>query len=210
MKIGIGTIFYNDFVSLARCLTRIPKEYTVYAIDGKNIDYEDDNKSNISIDGSRELVSLFSNVRLFDAPGLTQAEKRNVYMNEAGHDECDLLMVVDSDHILYGNWKMFKEDLDTKLSDKYHGYQMPIYTRGIHGIYTFGYMIQLFSDPAHIRYRTRHDAYYYKDERILKKPDTPIINGLLQVNNHEDRLQERQLSAYMYKVKNRKREMKEW
>ena len=104
MKIGIGLIFYDDLESLKRCMPTVEAD-TIYAIDGRFKGYDTPNA--LSTDGSREYLQTFDNVVLIDAPDLPQFEKRNTYLKACKED---FLFVVDSDHLMEGDWKLFRKN----------------------------------------------------------------------------------------------------
>ena len=91
MKVGVSIIFYDDLNSLKRCIPTLQAD-TIYAIDGRFKDFNSPNP--LSIDGSREFLKSINNVKLIDAPDLSEAEKRNIPLKACKedflyhHDKC--------------------------------------------------------------------------------------------------------------------------
>lgn len=106
MKITAGIVFYQDAKGLARCLDSI---YThvdeIICVDGKFPEFKAD--SELSTDGSRELIEKYPNTRLIDFPA-TEVSKRNVYLKLC---ETECLLPIDSDEYIVGNWDMFNDNL---------------------------------------------------------------------------------------------------
>jgi hypothetical protein len=67
----------------------------IIAIDGKFKYFDDDH--DLSIDNSRKVVESFSNAVYYCYPNLTEIDKRNRYLEIAGTEGIDFLLVIDSD-----------------------------------------------------------------------------------------------------------------
>lgn len=202
MKIVFGLIFFQAKAELERLLnsihTLVPNSQII-AVDGRNLGYPSNNP--LSTDGSRELLEKWG-ATIIDLPDVMEFEKREAYLREAEKTNAAAVIVVDSDHELVGDWKKFEKEL--KYIDKSGLYQMPIYTRGIDNIWRFNYMSLIVLHPELFHYEERHDKICIN--HIQQNP-SGIINGILQINNHDLRTQDRIAKGYIYKVLSRKVEM---
>jgi hypothetical protein len=118
MKLAAGIIFFNDLPSLQRCLyTLINDIDIIFAIDGKFPEFP--GSSDLSTDGSRELVKSFSRCKLIDFPK-SEFEKRSKYLQLCEESNVDVLLIIDSDEYVLENadWKTFKENLKTMIVDR--------------------------------------------------------------------------------------------
>ena len=114
LRIGLGFSFFDSAKEIPRALDPLYKHfYKLYCVDGRYINYETDH--DLSIDGSCELLEKrYPNAVVEKAKPLFQPYKRQKYLDMAGEDNCDYLIVWDSDDILYPdpkyqNWnKLFK------------------------------------------------------------------------------------------------------
>jgi hypothetical protein len=112
LKVAAGIIFFNDCVSLDRCLNSINEGVdVVFAIDGKFPNFPAD--SELSTDGSRELVSSFSKCVLIDFPR-SEVDKRSKYLEYCAHYSIDVLLIIDSDEFVRNpeNWSTFHHNLE--------------------------------------------------------------------------------------------------
>src|SRR5215212_1670147 len=78
LRLAAGIIFFNDYSSLKRCLdSLIYSVDVIFAIDGKFPNFPAD--SDLSTDGSRELVKSYPRCMLIDFPR-SEFEKRGKYL----------------------------------------------------------------------------------------------------------------------------------
>lgn len=87
------------------------------AIDGRYKDF--DYPSDLSDDGTREVINTFFNCYLIDAGGLTEVEKRQIYFDKFNPVTYKFLLPVDADEYFYGDW----QDFICELNDLYDKYQ---------------------------------------------------------------------------------------
>src|SRR5918995_2554859 len=88
-----GIVFFNNEKGLQRCLNSIQSFVDlIIAIDGKFKYFEDDH--DLSIDNSRKIVESFSNAEYYCYPDLTEIDKRNKYLEIAGTEGIDFLLVI--------------------------------------------------------------------------------------------------------------------
>ena len=111
IKLGAGIIFFDDCSSLKRCIESVYDGVDIiFAIDGKFPAFP--SESQLSTDGSRELIKSYSKCLLVDYPK-AEFEKREKYLEYSAHYSVDVLMIVDSDEfVLKGNdWNKFRGKL---------------------------------------------------------------------------------------------------
>lgn len=120
--IASGTIFYNDCKSLERTLNSLKDKVTfMFCVDGRFKHYKDG--SDLSTDGSRELVKSYDNAILFDVPNSYEIEKRQKYVNECS--AMDYLLIVDSDeYVCEYNQEVFEKELDLIGTQGYAQYNV--------------------------------------------------------------------------------------
>jgi len=200
MKIVFGLIFFQVKAELERLLPTLPKAYSVIAIDGRATGYPSNHP--LSTDGSREVLEKHG-ATIIDKPDVMEFEKRDAYLRESEKLKADAVIVIDSDHQLVGNWKLFELEI-SKLPLGGALYSMPIYSQGIDNIWRFNYMPLVIMYPELFHYEDRHDKLCINHTQQLPKG---IINGVLQINNHDLRTQDRIAKGYIFKVLSRKVEM---
>lgn len=115
LTVGVGIVFYNDRRSLKRCIESIYGDVDyILCVDGK-YSYNDWNTEPLSTDGSREYIREVSRnfdgqgLYLIDAPNLTEAKKRQVYVDLTYDYGIDVLLILDSDEYVYScDWMKFR------------------------------------------------------------------------------------------------------
>ena len=124
MKVGIGMSFFDSEKEIPRALNPIYKHVDkIYAIDGRYSNYVADH--DYSIDNSVKLLEKYPNV-VIDKLVAFQPDKRQRYLDLAGEDKCDYLIVFDSDDFIhpdYQNWDLFYKNLE-KTAKKNKEYQL--------------------------------------------------------------------------------------
>lgn len=122
-KIAAGVCFYNDKLSLRRCLESLQKDNVdlVFCVDGRFKQFGEKGKyPDLSDDGSRELVLTYDNTILIDMPDSWETQKRQAYLKACHDFDIDYLLIIDSDeYILYDpydpnqgtNWDKFIEKM---------------------------------------------------------------------------------------------------
>jgi hypothetical protein len=122
LTFGVGISFYNDVRGLERCLRSVygNVEY-VMCVDGK-YSYNDFNDEPLSTDGSREYVRSIAkefegrSISLIDAPNLTEAKKRQVYVDATKEYGIDVLLILDSDEYVFcADWFKFRHECYQKM-----------------------------------------------------------------------------------------------
>ena len=194
MRIVFGLIFFQDKQSIDRLIPTLP-EYHIIAIDGRARGFPSNNE--LSTDGSRESLEKHG-ATIIDLPDVKEFEKRDAYLREAEKLNADVLIVIDSDHQLVGSWTMLESQLKI---DKPALFSMPIYTQGVDNIYRFSYMPLILTRPESFHYEERHDKICIDHIQQLPKG---IINGVMQINNHDLRTSDRIAKGYIFKVLSRK------
>ena len=117
MRVGAGTVFFDDARGLQRCLNSVaPYVDLIIAIDGRFRDFEE--FYDISVDGSKEVVESFSNAKYYCFPNLTEIEKRNKYLEIAHAYGLDFLIVIDSDEYARFDGNTFTKNLEKIILQK--------------------------------------------------------------------------------------------
>lgn len=137
VKYASGTIFYNDYNSLKRCLESLhDKVDLMICVDGRFKHFVDSNApdaSGLSYDGSRELVTSYDNAVLIDVPNSYEIEKRTAYLKECERVNASYLLICDSDEYVYEpetDWVKFDRKVDEFCNSA------PFGNYNIFGIYT--------------------------------------------------------------------------
>lgn len=202
MKIACGVSFYECKEELKRCLDSIQKADIVYAIDGRYMSYMDKNEDGLSADGSRKLCKEYSNVTLIDRPKLWQIEKRNTYLREAGKDGCDILLVVDSDVWIEGDWEAFRLHCGEVCNeDNGYRYLMP-HKNGKNGAFMNQIYGRILYKPEVLHYAKTHGSIWIGNRQIFPKKGNPVIRGLVSYTDLTLRSEERERMAQIYKDAN--------
>jgi hypothetical protein len=118
IKLAAGIIFFNDYSSLQRCLDSIYHDIDiVFVIDGKFPTFP--STSDLSTDGSRELVTSYPKCVLIDFPK-SEFEKRSKYLEISALYYVDVLLIIDSDEFVLpdANWKLFRHNLKRVIFDR--------------------------------------------------------------------------------------------
>lgn len=123
MKVSLGFSYFNCVKEIPRALDPIYKHFDkIYAIDGRYINYED--SRDYSEDGSTELLQKYPNTVIEKCKPMFQTDKRQRYLDLAGEDKMDFLIVWDSDDIIhpdYQNWDLFFKNIQ-RYSKKFPDY----------------------------------------------------------------------------------------
>lgn len=207
MKIGIGLSFYQCVDELKRLLPTIQGVDVIYAIDGRHDVYNAEN--DLSDDGSREYVKSFDNVKLFDMGGVKQVTKRCKYCIEAGKDDCDFILVMDSDMWCMGSWTMFRKHLDRMVRRKPHQtrFWMPHYREIPNTKFIITDIARVLKHPMFWRYHIRHSnlTFMGKIRRASKTSDDTVF-GICTRTNKDLRKEFRRYEGQEAKIRNNRNE----
>jgi len=128
LTFGVGISFYNDVRGLERCLRSVYGniEY-VLCVDGR-YSYNKDFEGPLSTDGSREYIRSIAHefkgrgISLIDAPDLTEAKKRQVYVDATKDYGIDVLLILDSDEYVFcADWCAFRHECYQAMVVRDHG-----------------------------------------------------------------------------------------
>ena len=166
MRIGAGIVSFDDERGLRRCMNSI-HDYVdlMIVIDGKFRYFEDDH--DISSDNSRDVVESFSNSAYYCYPNLTEIEKRNKYLEFAGDQGIEFLLVIDSDEFAVINKAEFLLQLENvrnlKINSGYRGDITDVYGTKIFekhfekpNCIRERYIERIFYKPGNLRYQSIH------------------------------------------------------
>lgn len=166
MRIAAGIVSFDDERGLRRCMNSI-HDYVdlMIVIDGKFRYFEDDH--DISSDNSRDVVESFSNSAYYCYPNLTEIEKRNKYLEFAGDQGIEFLLVIDSDEFAVINKAEFLLQLENvrnlKINSGYRGDITDVYGTKIFekhfekpNCIRERYIERIFYKPGNLRYQSIH------------------------------------------------------
>jgi len=128
-KVALGYSYFNCVEEIERGLDPIYKQFDkIYCIDGRYINFEDKLGRDYSEDGSTELLHKYPNTVFDKVKPSFQTDKRQRYLDLAGEDKMDYLVVWDSDDIIhpnprYQNWKKFWKQLKM-YSERFPDYRL--------------------------------------------------------------------------------------
>jgi hypothetical protein len=214
-RIALVTIFYNDKNSLLRCLNSFNEGVDLMiCIDGKYPTFPDNNKTGLSIDGSREVVKSFKKAILVDMPNTPEFDKRQKYLQVCEENDVDILIIGDSDEYVLediSNFQVFKEMLTRIIIQRDKGsknvYAVPI--RQPNGTY-IAYPRVWYRPEEMEYYDGRHYFFrnkYPKDHKLYKENlphqanhSVNTINGILLGHDHILRTPEHMASRFQYQV----------
>ena len=115
LKIGLGMCFLNAEKEIPRALDPIYKKfYKIYGVHGRFINYEA--PEDYSTDESEKAFLKYPNAVMQRFKPAFQPDMRQHYLDMAGEDKCDYLIVWDTDDIIYPspecqNWDRFFKNL---------------------------------------------------------------------------------------------------
>jgi hypothetical protein len=177
-KLAAGIIFYNDYFSLERCLASLVNGIgIIFAIDGKFPNFLGD--SNLSTDGSRDLVESYPRCMLIDFPR-SEFEKCSKYLEYCFTYSVDILLIIDSDEFVLNNadWNIFRRNHKRTIFDR---------DKSKHNIYalkvqTVGKSHELLAYPR-TWYKPAEMEYYGGQHYYFRNKD-PLINNVPHQGNH--------------------------
>ena len=186
-----GIIIFNDADSLRRCLESIHNDVDlIFVIDGRFAQFP--GNSNLSTDGSRELVKSYSKCLLIDFPE-SEPEKRNKYLELCKEYSVDMLLIIDSDEYILesSDWFEFRRNVKKIIFDR---------DNGAYNVYSI--MLQSLDKSSFLPYprlwykrieMTYHDGrHYYFRNKNIRRHTIPhqgnhapnLIKGLRIGHNH--------------------------
>ena len=162
-------MFFNDFHGLKRCINSLYDEVDIiFAIDGKFPTFP--GESELSTDGSRELVKSCSKCLLIDYPK-PEFEKRQKYLEYCDLYSVDILLIVDSDEYILNSdgFQAFSCNLKTVIFDVDKGaYNVyAIMLQSLDNNHEFIPRFRIWYNPSHMEYFAgRH--YCFRNKHTQK------------------------------------------
>jgi hypothetical protein len=157
MDFAAGVIFFNEAASLKRCLDSLTDFDRVYCVDGRFPMYP--GTSELSTDGSREIVKQYPNAELADCFG-DEVEKRNRYLELAARDGIKYVLIIDADEWLsYKDWQLFRKECESLATPSI--YRMFAFD-GVEGFYR---QPRLVHHPELFEYFLSHCVFRFKPTR---------------------------------------------
>jgi len=124
LRLGVGISYFitnlYQLNELIRCLDSVYKHvYRIYLVNGRYREFK--HTMDYSVEGTTELLKQrYPNVEVVDCCA-TQLVKRQVYLEMAGGDNCDYLLVMDSDdyvHSDFKDWEGFYKELEAVYDEE--------------------------------------------------------------------------------------------
>jgi glycosyltransferase involved in cell wall biosynthesis len=173
VRFGAGISFFNDVSGLRRCLSGLGILDDILCIDGRYPGFR--SPSDLSTDGSREVVEEFPNTALFDMPASTQIQKRNKYLQLSKEYGLDFLLILDSDEYIQegADWALFKHACEESV--KLDEYQYRIYDVRYQNEmeWDLGERPRVWFKPWQMRYDVKHYRWVIK----ARCKDRPVYEG---------------------------------
>lgn len=139
----------------------------IFAVDGKFPNFTAD--SDLSTDGSREVVRSYSKCVLIDLPS-SEYEKRAIYLKYCYIYSIDILLIIDSDEFILNNadWDLFRNNLKRIIFDRdkclHNIYAVRLQTNANDG--KFLPYPRIWYRPGDMEYHGgRH--YFYRNKNLL-------------------------------------------
>lgn len=169
----------------------------MYAVDGKFKEYPGDFQP-LSTDGSREFLKSFSNITIIDRPDSYEIDKRNAYLEAAGKDDMDVLLVIDADEYIQSiNWAQFFTACHVQMS-RPGLYKVRGFDNG-----TFDPWPRLVHPPKDFEYHILHYGFRYKPSGYFNNASTfarTEIKGVKIMHDEAHRTPEQLQSARSYQM----------
>ncbi len=191
MKIAGGLIFFDDCKSLERCLPSLINIDTVFCIDGRFAMYDCTTNSDLSTDGSRELVLSYPNTVLVDYPGVSEVDKRNKYLQLAKN--YDWLLIIDSDEYVIEFDRL-------QLAEIKEG---NIFCINFNNLGHPTIAPRLWRKPYEMEYLEAHNIFRKRGTGQIQRSTAggPIIEGIAMASDDSLRTRDREAAATAYQVK---------
>jgi len=195
-----GVVFFDDKkgLEMSEFYTNILK--FIIAIDGRFKHFEDDH--DFSIDNSRKVVESFPNANYYCYPNLTEIDKRNKYLEIAGINEIDFLLVIDSDEYAVIDMNEFINNLakikncktsalgESKREDTPDVYGIKIFEKHYEkpDFIRERYIERIFYKPSKLRYQFIHCNLVdidHPSRNFTTRKYTSEINGITLYNDDD-------------------------
>jgi hypothetical protein len=204
VRLGAGIIFFDDYSSLGRCIDSINDGVDIiFAIDGKFPTFPGD--SQLSKDGSRELVKSYPKCLLIDYP-MAEFEKREKYLEYCALYSVDILLIIDSDEFVLRdhNWELFRHNSEAVIFDRdfctYNVYSVML--QSLDNCYEFAPYPRVWYNPAQMEYFAgRHYCFRKKKTKETSIPTQyKIIEGIEIGHDHSLRSEHHLKGRSMYQT----------
>ena len=179
----------------------------IFAVDGRFPNFP--SSSDLSTDGSRELISSCSKAVLIDFPGF-EVDKRSKYLEYCSLYSIDVLLIIDSDEYVLNpqSWYRFHYNLTSLIFGrdraKYNVYAINLQSLGESKEF-FAYPRVWYKPDDMEYYGNRH--YYFRNKNPLKfivphqgDHSENLIEGIDLGHNHELRSDSHQASRFAYQT----------
>ncbi len=186
MRLGVGfPYFVTDHKQLAEVIRALdsiaPHVSRIYAIDGRFKEFP--GERGYSIHGVNQVLqATYPNIQIVGVCA-NQLTKRQMYLDMAGNDNCDYLMVMDSEeyvHPDHANWSLFYEELEQHYDEEDYLYFMwfwcsPKWECSANPVTmeTWQKYIRIHKHPGRQKYHMNHYTWRLKEDNSVN------LNSLL-------------------------------
>lgn len=194
IKLGIGFPYFvtddKQINEVYRAIQSVSKHvYKVYAIDGR-YHPEFTHELDYSISLCNKVIETFPNVEITKLCG-HQLEKRQKYLDLAGQDDCDYLLVMDSDdyiHPEHNDWNLFYKQLEQHYDEPEYLYYLWFWVKKEYNLNsnpitpeTWQKFIRIHKHPGEQKYYMNHYTWRLKDDYSVSLNSLPCkktLNGI--------------------------------
>lgn len=211
IKLTASLMFWNEVSCLEKCLNSLEFFDEVICTDGRFIDYP--GKTDLSDDGSREIVKKFPNVKLIDAIGKTLYEKANNNFKEVGKLNSDFNLILAPDCYLVGDPKKFRKKLEEIKDYDVDLIRIPLifknyFQKPSDEIIIPEYAPYLIKNPKGVYVHPKYHGWLMRGNKRIGKKNKLIIDDITMVHDDSCRNTQRQSDGIMYTRKLMEKESK--
>jgi hypothetical protein len=179
----------------------------VLCVDGK-YSYNTHNEAPLSTDGSREYILSIAKefegrgISLIDAPNLTEAKKRQVYVDATKEYGIDCLLILDSDEYVFcADWFKFRHECYQKIivrdGGKWQIYNIPFREMDRPRLWWQAWKVEV--GPCHYDFSLKDDP---ECKEITLGGDTMhLINNIVISHKHDMRTADSQFAREQWEKK---------
>jgi len=182
MKFGTATVFYHDSTSLRRNLESVTPYFDLsICIDGPFLGHR-----KYAVESGEFIVRQFPHTTYNYIEDITEAQKRNIYLELAKFHQIDWLLILDSDEyiVLHDSFEEFKNNCMKGLVPYSNVYGIHMHHDGI-----YDFKPRLWYRPWEMIYEGCHYCYHRKDGRPIQTM-RQLLPGLTIEHDHNLRTEE--------------------
>jgi hypothetical protein len=191
---------YNDLAGATR-LYQILSDNNIYSIwgDGKFPLYEDNNKSSLSNDGTREYLQDAQKTLLLDMPDFTLPAKLTSMLHMAGEMGYRYAILFGADEYPEGDFDALERTLDNLHTKEPTVHCLPFETDD-KNVYSLDHVERVFELPSRISVKKVHYMFFKDDETKAMRCSPITYNEVKIIHDHTIRPQERDDKMTAYQI----------